>query len=190
MPIDFSVKFYYLGCRLRALFYGFFTGISFRAMGLNLKFFGLNSMKIGSNFSLGDNCWIHAVNSYKGVKYFPLLTIGDDVSLSDAVHISCTTQVTIGSGTLIGSCVYIGDHSHGPAKLTAHDILIPPALRPLSDSLPIYIGENVWIGDGAKILAGAVIPSGSIIGANAVVKSKFNEPGLIVGIPGSMKRKF
>lgn len=166
------------------------TGIEFKSVGRSLKLFGASSMKLGQRLSLGDDCWLHAVGSYKGVIHSPLLTIGDDVSFSDAVHVSCISKITIGSGTLIGSGVYIGDHSHGSTNLTRADMAIPPALRFLSDAAPIYIGDNVWIGDGVRILAGSVIPSGSIVGANSVVNAEFSVPGIIAGLPAVLKRSF
>lgn len=181
---------YYGLARIRALFFRLLTGFKFRSAGVHLKIFGVHSMQIGDGFSLGDDCWIHAVTSYKGNRYSPTLIIGNDVSFSDRVHVSCIKEIRIGSGTLIGSTVYIGDHSHGTTNLGATDIKIPPALRPLSDAAPIWIGENVWIGDGAKILPGAYIPAGSIVGANSVVKAKFDEPGIIAGAPASMKKRF
>lgn len=190
MSFDPFVYFYYGLARARAIIFRFLTGFRFKSVGCRLKIFGVYSMKIGSGLSLGDGCWIHAVTSYKGVRYSPLLTIGENVSFSDGVHVSCAKEIRIGSGTLIGSWVYIGDHSHGTTDLSAADIKIPPALRPLSDEMPILIGDNVWIGDGARILAGACIPDGSIVGANAVVKSKFSESGIIAGAPASMKKRF
>lgn len=190
MKIDVFLYGYYGFSHLRAIIYRLLTGIRFKSVGKNLKIFGARAMKIGDGLSLGDGCWIHAVTKYKGIEYSPSLNIGDDVSFSDSVHVSCISEIRIGSGTLVGSGVYIGDHSHGPTNLSPADRVVPPALRPLAEAAPILIGDNVWIGDGARILAGSVIPDGSIVGANSVVKAKFTEPGVIAGVPASMKRRF
>lgn len=190
MKPDPFLYLYYGISRIRAMLLSRLTGLSIKSAGKNLKIFGSSFMKVGESLSLGDGCWLHAVASYKGEKYFPSLTIGNNVSFSDAVHVSCIEEIRIGSGTLVGSNVYIGDHSHGTTNLSRSDLATPPALRPLSDSVPIFIGENVWIGDGAKILAGSSIPSGSIVGANSVVNSRFSSPGIIAGAPASMKRVF
>ncbi len=190
MKIDVFLYGYYGFSRFRSILYRLLTGIQFRSVGKNFKIFGARAMKIGEGLSLGDGCWLHAVTSYKGFRHSPALIIGDGVSLSDAVHVSCIKEIRIGSGTLVGSGVYIGDHSHGATKLTPADMRVPPALRPLSEAAPIWIGDNVWIGDGARILAGSVIPDGSIVGANSVVKAKFTEPGVIAGVPASMKKRF
>lgn len=190
MRIDIFLYGYYGLSRFRAIFYRCLTGLRFKSVGRQLKIFGFRTMVIGEGLSLGDGCWLHAVTSYKGDRYSPSLVIGNDVSFSDSVHVSCVKEIRIGGGTLVGSGVYIGDHSHGATDLSPADMLIPPALRPLSEAAPILIGQNVWIGDGARILAGSVIPDGSIVGANSVVKAKFTEPGLIAGVPASLKRKF
>lgn len=190
MRIDLFFYSYYGWSRIRAKILRLFTGFEFKSVGRNLKFFGASSMELGQRLSLGDNCWLHAIGTYKGVIHSPLLTIGDDVSFSDAVHISCISKITIGSGTLIGSGVYIGDHSHGSTHLSQADMETPPALRSLSDAAPIYIGDNVWIGDGVRILAGSIIPSGSIVGANSVVNAAFSVPGIIAGLPAVLKRSF
>lgn len=190
MKIDFFLYLYYGVSRCRAVFYRLITGKNFKSIGRSPKIFGIDCMKIGKYLSMGDDCWIHAVTKYKGVVYTPSLIIGDDVSFSDSVHVSCVNEIRIDSGTLVGSCVYIGDHSHGPTNLSFADRLVPPALRPLTESAPILIGANVWIGDGSIILAGAVIPDGSIVGANSVVKAKFIEPGVIAGAPASIRKRF
>ena len=190
MNFDFFMYIYYGLARARAVFYRLVTGFGFKSVGSHLKIFCTHAMKIGDGLSVGDGCWIQAVTSYKGNRYTPLLMIGSDVSFSDGVHVSCVKEIRIGSGTLVGSTVYIGDHSHGTTDLSASDMKVPPALRPLSDAAPIWIGDNVWIGDGARILAGAHIPDGSVVGANSVVKARFADSGIIAGAPASMKKKF
>lgn len=190
MRRDIFSIWYYGFSRVRALVFLILTGVRFKSVGKNLKLFGVRHMSIGKELMVGDNCWLQAVTVYKGARYSPNLVIGDAASLSDSVHISCVGSIIVGSGTLIGSNVYIGDHSHGPTLLEPDALAIPPALRPLEDVASIVIGKNVWIGDGAKILGGAVIADGSVVGANAVVKNKFTDPGLILGVPAVLKRRF
>ena len=113
------------------------------------------------------------------------------MALSDFVHISAIKYISIGSGTLIGSKVYIGDHSHGhyqdSQKWKLEKELIP-LLRPLADEEDIIIGNKCWIGDGVVILAGTDIGNNCVIGANSVVKGSFPPKSLIAGVPAILKK--
>lgn len=174
--------------RLRALVYYLLTGIRFKRVGVHAKILAVHKMKIGRRLALGDFCWVQAIEHYGGVHYNPLLSIGDDVSISDLTHISCVQRVTIGAGCLLGSKIYIGDHSHGSVSDYARMPNLAPATRPLGDAADIRIGECVWIGDGAVILAGADIASGSIVGSNSVVNLSVNRPAVIAGVPARVIR--
>ena len=188
--VDVLLKLYYGLGRVRALPYFLLTGLRFASVGRLLKLFGSSNIEVGPNVSVGDNCWIQAVTRYKGIDYAPQIIIGGNVSLSDSVHISAVSSIRIGAGTLIGSSVYIGDHSHGSTDFSTASLALRPALRPLSDINPITIGANVWIGDGVRILAGACIPDCAVIGANSVVKDTFLCAGIIAGVPARLIRKF
>jgi lipopolysaccharide O-acetyltransferase len=94
-------------------------------------------------------------------------------------------SIVIGDGTLIGSKVYIGDHSHGTYsnKLSKEQLHILPSKRELGDIKPIKIGTNCWIGDNVVILAGSQIGNGCVIAANSVIKGSFPDFSTIAGIP-------
>jgi len=169
--------------RLRALVFYLSRGIRFRRIGTHTKVLGSRKMRIGRHVALGDFCWIQAVTRYGGMQYCPDLFLGDDVAISDLTHISCVLKISIGNGCLLGSKIYIGDHSHGSTRGSALIAHLAPAVRPLGDVGEIRIGERVWIGDGVVILAGTQIASGSIIGANSVVALQTDRPALIAGVP-------
>jgi acetyltransferase-like isoleucine patch superfamily enzyme len=161
-----------------------------KRVGRRMKLFGAKHINFGVGFCVGDHCWLEAVTNYRGERFYPSINIGSGVRLSDNVHISCVHSIEICDGVLIGSNVYIGDHSHGSTDSDLHgEFDIPPANRRLGDVESIYIGNNVWIGNGAVILAGAYIPDGSIVGANSVVKSKFQSRAIIAGVPAKEIRK-
>ena len=148
-------------------------------------------MRIGRNFSAGDSLWLEAVVEYAGDRLSPVLTIGDDVSLSDNVHITCIRSVTIGSGTLIGSRVIVTDNSHGVYRgegQSGPDI--GPAQRKLHSPAAVVIGRNVWIGDGVAVLPGATIGDGAIIGANSVVTGEVPAGVIAVGAPARIVRRW
>jgi acetyltransferase-like isoleucine patch superfamily enzyme len=174
--------------RIRGFVYSLFVRRRLKSVGRGLKWYGGSFISVAGNLSLGDGCWIQAVPRYKNKAYLPSLVIGEGVSCSDNVHISCVHDIKIGDGALIGSNVYIGDHSHGSAKAGFVLLEMRPADRDLSDIDCISIGRNVWICDGVVILAGSVIPDGSIVGANSVVKGVFSGPSVIAGSPARVIR--
>ncbi len=175
---------------LRAFVFSLVFNKKIKRVGRCIKFFGAKYINFGVGFCVGDHCWLEAVTSYRGDRFHPSINIGSDVKISDNVHISCVRSIEIGDGVLIGSNVYIGDHSHGSTDSALRDEFdIPPASRRLDDIESIYIGNNVWIGNGAVILAGAYISDGSIVGANSVVKGKFQSRAIIAGVPAKEVRK-
>jgi acetyltransferase-like isoleucine patch superfamily enzyme len=155
----------------------------FKRIGTNFKLRGTSGLTLGSNVRVGRFCWIECVLKYNSLLYNPSLIIGSNAACSDLVHISCVSEIRIGEGTLIGSKVYIGDHSHGFQRRISSDPCRNSITLDLQDIAPIEIGRSCWIGDGAVILAGTKIPPYSVIGANSVVKGQFTNSGLIAGIP-------
>jgi acetyltransferase-like isoleucine patch superfamily enzyme len=152
---------------------------------------GLAHIRMGRRFTAGDSFWLHAVTEHAGENYSPLLTIDDDVSVSNSVHIACTHNISIGSGTLIGSRVIITDHAHGTYRgdnQSSPDTL--PNRRHLSSVGPVVIGRDVWIGDGVAVLAGAQIGDGCVIGANSVVSGIIPSGTMAVGAPAKPVRRW
>ena len=153
-------------------------------LGKGPKIYGRRHLAIGSGFSAGDWLWLEAVVAYRGIKYSPMIEIGNDVAASDFVHIAATNRVVIGDGVLIGSRVLISDHSHGDYRgVEQVSPTEPPNLRRLSCDRTVTIGRNVWIGDGVAILPGTNIGEGSIIGANSVVNGTIPANCIAVGTP-------
>ena len=178
-----------LGPRWRAWWVRTFLGLNVGKVGVHVKFRGLAHCRFGANFRVGDFCWIEAVTGYAGRRYEPDLRIGRDVAISDLTHISCVLQVIVGDGCLLGSKVYIGDHSHGPtAGLTPALLAIRPALRELDGARPIHLGDRCWVGDGAVILGGTMLCAGSIVAANSVVRLVCDRPALVAGAPARLVR--
>lgn len=176
--------------RLRAWFFFSISGLRFRAIGRFAKIYGHEFIKLGEQVRMGDFCWIEAVSTYGGKRYTPSLSIGSGTAISDLTHISCIEKISVGNDCLIGSKVYIGDHSHGNLVMDGAERSTPPVKRALGAAAPIEIGERVWIGDGAVILAGSRIAKESIIGANSVVRLKVDRPALIAGVPARVIRYF
>jgi lipopolysaccharide O-acetyltransferase len=160
-------------------------------IGKQPKLGGLAHIRIGKNFSAGNCLWLEAITSFAGAQYQPQITIGDNVSFSDHVHVACAQRVSIGDGVLIGSRVIVTDHDHGtytgPEQSSPE---VPPNERILSTGQPVTIGRNVWLGDGVAVLGGADIGDGAIIGTNSVVKGHIPANCLAVGAPAKPKRRW
>jgi Acetyltransferase (isoleucine patch superfamily) len=169
--------------KIKANIFSFLLKKKFGFVGRNCSFRGWSSIFLEDTIRIGDNCWIEAITRYRDQSFSPSLQFGKCVMMSNNVHISCVSSIIIDDFVLIGSNVYIGDHSHGSLMSHKLDITVPPYMRDLDDIAPIYIGKNTWIGDGAIILAGAYICDGCVIGANAVVKGQYHSPCVIAGVP-------
>lgn len=189
----YYLKLFTIFNRIRPMVIYLFFRVKFRAIGKHSKIRGIESFELGTNVIVGDFCWIEAVSYYEGIDFTPTITLNDNVAMSDFVHISAVDSIEIGSGTLIGSKVYIGDHSHGHYKdknMWETEKNIMPKDRPLSDIKPIKIGQNCWIGDGAVILAGSNIGDNCVIGANSVVSGTYGNNVLIAGVPAKIVKEF
>ena len=138
-------------------------------------------VSVGNNSSIMSHCVIETcpVNGHE-----PELKIGDNVSLGEYSHITCTNKITIGNGVITGRFVLITDNSHGSS--TKKDADIAPLAREINSNGPVCIGENVWIGDKATILPNVTIGKGSIIAANAVVTKDIPEYSVVAGVPAKI----
>jgi acetyltransferase-like isoleucine patch superfamily enzyme len=149
-----------------------------------IRYFGLEYISIGVNFSALSNLRIEAIDSYNNHNFTPQLIIGNNVNIQQYCHIACINKILIGNNVLIASRVFITDHSHG--ETTNSDFSIPPNLRQLFSKGAVFIGDNVWIGEGASILAGVTLGNNCIVGTNAVVTRSFPDNSVIGGIPAKL----
>jgi acetyltransferase-like isoleucine patch superfamily enzyme len=146
--------------------------------------------RIGTGFNAGRRCKIETIDDYLGVKYTPVLKIGNDVKLNDDIHIGCVYKVTIGNNVLMASKIYISDHNHGDYSGDVQDSpLIHPSIRKLSYSA-VEIQDYVWIGEMVSILPGVTIGEGSIIGANSVVSRSIPPFSIAVGAPARVVKSY
>ncbi|WP_185827081.1 DapH/DapD/GlmU-related protein [Edaphobacter aggregans] len=123
------------------------------------------------------------MSCYGEQRFTPKIEIGDFVSLSDGVHISCIEHVVIKKNSLIGSGVYISDHNHGVYKGVNQSLPSEPPSRRQLKGGPVFIGESVWIGDNVVIVGPLTIGDGAVIGANSVVKENVPAEAIVAGIP-------
>ena len=110
-----------------------------------------------------------------GAKIF----IGENVGMS-GISVSCSTKVSIGNQTLLGSGVIITDSDAHP---------INPILRDNAKYIltaPVTIGDHVFIGARAIIMKGVTIGDGAVIGAGSVVTKDVLTMNIVAGNPAKV----
>ena len=184
-----------LACRIVHKAKSFCLAILFRAPGLYLGprclVRGSKSMKFGKGIFATSNLWLEVVTAYRDQRFTPSIVIGDGVSFSDGVHITCIERIDIGNNVLMGSHIYISDHNHGLYKGTVQSQPSePPMQRQLGGGGSVVIGDNVWIGDNVVILGPADIGSGAILAANSVVRGEVSPNSMFAGAPAKRIKRF
>lgn len=139
---------------------------------------------IGNNVILGSKGVLTAWDRYKGEKFHPEISIGDNTSIGEDFHITAINKVIIGNNVLMGKKITITDNSHGKTELRMLDL--PPKDRPLFSKGHVVIEDNVWLGDKVTVLAGVKIGKNSIIGANSVVTSIIPANCVAAGVPAKI----
>ena len=150
-------------------------------------------MQIGKSLSVARFLWLEAVSKHAEINYSPKIKIGDNVNISELVHIAAINEISIRNFVLIGSKVLIEDHNHGCYSSHTHDSPnTPPNLRALHSPGIIIIDDNVFIGDNSIILGNTHIGFGAIIAANSLVVSGTIVPPktMYAGSPAKMIKKF
>ncbi len=153
-----------------------------------------------AKLDIGEHCFIgDRVTIYQDRE-------GDEVRLSNGVHLHNDTTIQTGQGGAINigtnthlqpRCqlsAYVGSISIGSGVEIApncafysynHNMLpeIPIREQSLSSRGDIKIGDDAWLGYGVIILDGVNIGKGAVIGAGSVVKDDIPDNAIAVGIP-------
>lgn len=181
----------WVSAKLRSAIYSSLLNAPGLHIGPNCAIRGIKNITIGRDISAYSGLWLEAVQIYKDQSFTPQIYIGDRVSFSKDVHITCIEHITIGDDVLFGSRVYVSDHNHGRyTGLQQSHPDEPPAVRALSHGGQVIIESNVWIGDNVVIVGPAIIGAGSIIAANSVVKCDIPPFMMFAGAPAKPIKKF
>lgn len=151
-----------------------------------ISIYGGRYMKIGNNFSACAHLRLECIDEWCGERFRPQITIGHDVTLHYRCHIGCINSIEIGNNVLMGSNVFITDHSYGTLEASSKDV--PWIRRPLLSKGKVVIKDDVWIGENVTILPGVTIGEGSIVGANSVVTHSIPPYSIAVGNPAKVVR--
>lgn len=112
------------------------------------------------------------------------LTIGDDVSIGQCLHVVSGQRIVIGRGVTISANVFISDVEHSYEEIGTHV---------MDQSLfksETHIGQNTFLGYGAVIRAGTILGRQCIVGANSVVKGAFPDFCVIAGNPARIIKMY
>lgn len=142
---------------------------------------GIPEIQGTGNIQLGKNLFLYP-GLYLETQCEGKIDLGDDVVISRGAHIVSFSNVTVGSGSMIGEYASIRDANHRfgdgvRVRESGHE------------ARPISIGSNVWVGRGAVLLAGTEVGDNSVIGANAVVSRNVPCNTVVAGVPARPIRR-
>lgn len=112
------------------------------------------------------------------------ISIQENVSIGQNLHIISGGDMVIGKNTTISANVLITNVDHEFRQIGTH-ILDQPLL--IKDTT---IGENCFIGYGAVIQAGSILGIQCVVGANSVVCGNFPDYSVIVGVPAKVIKRY
>lgn len=142
-------------------------------------------LKIGNNVTLQSPALSPEQNGY--------IEIGDYSFISSAC-IAATSKIIIGEYCYIAGGVTIVDtdfHPLDPATRLIDTITISTigdkSRRPIFDSAPVIIEDDVWVGFNATILKGVTIGRGSIVEPGAVISKSVPARSIVSGNPAVIK---
>lgn len=151
------------------------------------KIVGANYISLGDGSRIWSHCVIEAIPKYRDQSFNPKIVIGDNCSIGEYSHITCTNEIIIGNGVLTGRRVLLSDNSHG--VFSKEDLILPPIERKVVSKGTMIIEDNVWIGEGASVIGNVIIGKGSIVAANAVVTKDVPPYSLVAGVPATIVKK-
>lgn len=142
-------------------------------------------LHFGKNVFIGTNTLLNAVTFSNGIRYNPIIKIGEGTSIGKYCTLSAINKVEIGKNVLFAAHVHITDHSHG-----YEDISRPIAPQTLITKGPVVIEDDCWLGYSCEILSGVRIGKHSIVGARAVVTKDVPSYSIVVGNPARIVKQY
>lgn len=134
-----------------------------------------NGIKIGNNFSLGNNSIIECTGVISNLG--ESLIIGNNVGIAQNCFIQVRGSVKMGNNIIIGPNVSIFSENH---NFENSEI---PILEQGVTRKGVKIEDGVWIGTRSIILDGVSIGRNSIIAAGSVVTNDVPEFTIYGGVP-------
>ena len=141
-------------------------------------------IELGSGVLIWAGARIEGIDEHDGLRYTPIIRIGNGVSLQQGCHITAADTINIGENTTILFSVVITDIDH---RYEAIGVNVQH--QPIS-VCSTTIGKNCFIGAGARILAGTLLGNQCIVGTNSVVRGVFPDNCVLSGNPARIVKRF
>jgi len=194
-----------LGLVLRKLFWPRMFGSCGKGVqfGQNIVVRHPKRIHLGNNVVISETCILDARTEYSD----QVLTLGDDVIMSNNVMISCKDgtvkigartgigaqsiiqstnrcPVTIGDDVMIGPrCYIVGGGNYNTDRLD-----VPMREQGIKPDTGVRIASDVWLGANVSVLGGVEMGTGSIAGTGAVVNRTVSERSICAGVPARVVR--
>lgn len=108
------------------------------------------------------------------------IEIGDYCLLCPGVRLDSASRICVGNNTMFASSAYVTDADW-------HDLY--DRTRPIGNTAPVVLKDNVWIGDSVIVCKGVTIGENSVIGAGAVVAGDIPANVIAAGNPAKVIRE-
>lgn len=138
---------------------------------------GRKNIKIGNRVRIFPGIRMEAIGE-------GTIEVGENTAIEQNVHITSMAALKIGANSTISGNVFITNIDHDYKEI-GRSVLEQPLLVSKTE-----IGENCFIGYGAAIQAGTILGKQCIVGTNAVVRGKFPDYSVIVGIPAKIVKQY
>lgn len=134
-------------------------------------------ISLGSRTFISWDARIEAVPFYNKEIFKPRLTIGDNVSIEQRLHLTFASSLSIAHSTTILSDVVITDIDHQYSDPNV------PAYAQSINVASVNIDHHCLICKGVVILPGTTLGNHCVVAANSVVRGYFPPFSLIAGSP-------
>lgn len=149
-----------------------------------IRVIGKKYISIGKNVNILNGARMEAIDKWKNKNYTPKIKIGDNVSIGQNFHIISASDLEIGDNVTISGNVFITNIDH------VYEDINENVLNQDIEVKNTQIAEGCFIGYGASIQAGTILGKHCVVGTNAVVRGKFDDYTVIVGVPARVVKKY